>query len=53
MSYEVPAASVNFARIFETMERERSRLEITEWGLNDTTLEEVFLRVGAIAEEEA
>ncbi|KAJ3079588.1 hypothetical protein HK102_003684 [Quaeritorhiza haematococci] len=49
--YEFPAAPGAVARIFEEMEANKVKHGITDWGLSQTTLEEVFLRL--ISDEEA
>ncbi|KAI9362502.1 hypothetical protein DFJ73DRAFT_812657 [Zopfochytrium polystomum] len=44
-SYEFPAAAGTISLLFETVEREKRLRGIMDWGISQTTLEEVFLRI--------
>jgi len=44
-NYQVPKDSVTLANVFESMESEKEKLNITDWAITNTTLEEVFMRV--------
>ncbi len=41
-----------FAELFETLDREKERLGVLNFGLSVTTMEDVFLRVGSMAEKD-
>jgi ABC-type multidrug transport system ATPase subunit len=43
-TYELPRNDVDLANLFETMERNANRLKINDWGITETTLEEVFFK---------
>eukprot|EP00873_Tetraselmis_striata_P005020 jgi/Tetstr1/425284/TSEL_015736.t1 len=43
--FQLPAASLNLARVFEDVEAHRAALGITDYALSQTTLEQVFLQV--------
>jgi len=45
VTYDVPKASVVMSQLFEQMEGNKARLDIKDWGLSHTTLEEVFLKI--------
>lgn len=40
-AYQLPKGSVQLDKIFLEMERNKERLQITDWALTNTTLEEV------------
>jgi ABC-type multidrug transport system ATPase subunit len=44
-SYAVPKEGTSLAEIFDTMEENKESYEISDWGISNTTLEEVFHRV--------
>ncbi|KAE8791463.1 ABC transporter A family member 7-like [Hordeum vulgare] len=43
--FELPKQEVRIAGVFHAVERAKSRLSIHAWGLVDTTLEDVFIKV--------
>ena len=43
--FEVPKEGLKISEVFRAMEEAKSRLSILAWGLADTTLEDVFVRV--------
>jgi ABC-type multidrug transport system ATPase subunit len=50
-SYEFPALKGVLTSVFEAIEKEKEEVGITDWGIGQTTLEEVFLRL--ISESDA
>ncbi|KAJ3029940.1 UNVERIFIED_CONTAM: hypothetical protein HDU68_010626 [Siphonaria sp. JEL0065] len=44
-AYEFPAAAGAIPELFEKMEREKEANGIAEWGISQTTLEEVFIKI--------
>eukprot|EP00003_Mantamonas_plastica_P032330 TRINITY_DN874_c0_g2_i8.p1 TRINITY_DN874_c0_g2~~TRINITY_DN874_c0_g2_i8.p1 ORF type:complete len:866 (+),score=355.67 TRINITY_DN874_c0_g2_i8:567-3164(+) len=51
-NFEVPRKGVDLARVFSAIEKEKKRLGITDWGISNTTLEEVFIHISAQSEAE-
>jgi ABC-type multidrug transport system ATPase subunit len=51
VSYEFPAVDGTIGSLFEQIEQEKSKHGILDWGLGQTTLEEVFIRL--IGDEDA
>ncbi|KAL6599302.1 hypothetical protein ACP70R_045796 [Stipagrostis hirtigluma subsp. patula] len=49
--YELPKQEVKIADVFRVVENAKSRLTIHAWGLVDTTLEDVFIKVARGAQE--
>ena len=45
--YTVPKAAVNVGELFEKIEAQKATLGIKDWGLSQTSLEEVFLTIVA------
>jgi len=45
MKLEIDGHEVKLSTCFRTMEANRANLKITDWGITETTLEEVFLKV--------
>ncbi|XP_062217620.1 ABC transporter A family member 8-like [Phragmites australis] len=43
--FEMPKQGVRISEVFQAMEDAKSRLNIIAWGLSDTTLEDVFIKV--------
>lgn len=43
--FELPKSEVSVATVFTAVERAKQRLQIKAWGLSDTTLEDVFIKV--------
>lgn len=43
--FEIPKEGMKISEVFRAMEDAKSRLSILAWGLTDTTLEDVFVRV--------
>lgn len=48
--FELPKGEVRIADVFKSVEGAKSRLTIHAWGLVDTTLEDVFIRVAKSAQ---
>jgi len=44
-NYEVPTQSVKLSQVFTEIEKKKEELSISDWGISNTTLEEVVLRV--------
>jgi len=44
-NFEVPSQSVKLSKVFAEMESKREEFKITDWGISNTTLEEVVLRI--------
>jgi len=44
-NYEVPTQSVKLSKVFAEVENKRKELQISDWGISNTTLEEVVLRI--------
>ncbi|KAJ5070827.1 atp-binding cassette transporter subfamily a abca [Anaeramoeba ignava] len=44
-NYEVSKEGIVLSKIFEELENHKKELEIDDWGISQTTLEEVFLRI--------
>jgi len=45
MDYEVPRAEVRLSVVYSAIEAHRDKLGILDWGITESTLEEVFLAV--------
>jgi hypothetical protein len=43
--FELPKTEVSVADVFFKLEQAKQRLHIQAWGLTDTTLEDVFIKV--------
>ncbi|KAI4374543.1 hypothetical protein MLD38_012525 [Melastoma candidum] len=43
--FEMPKQEVKIAEVFQAVESAKSRFEVFAWGLADTTLEDVFIKV--------
>uniref|UniRef100_A0A5K1DY00 Uncharacterized protein n=1 Tax=Nymphaea colorata TaxID=210225 RepID=A0A5K1DY00_9MAGN len=48
--FELPKQDVKIAEVFKAVERAKRKLIIQAWGLADTTLEDVFIKVARRAE---
>lgn len=48
--FEMPKQEVSISKVFHVMENAKSRVDIIAWGLADTTLEDVFIRVAKESE---
>ncbi|KYR02910.1 ABC transporter A family protein [Tieghemostelium lacteum] len=44
-NYEVPHGSIEMSNIFSAFEENKERLHITDWGISNSSLEEVFIKV--------
>ncbi|PRP80817.1 ABC transporter A family member 2 isoform 2 [Planoprotostelium fungivorum] len=51
-NYEVPRTAIQLSEIFSQMESNKERLNITDWAITNTTLEEVFLKISLHQEME-
>jgi ABC-type multidrug transport system ATPase subunit len=45
LDFELPSAEVKLSVVYTAIEAERDRLGILDWGITESTLEEVFLAV--------
>ena len=52
-SYEFPSEDGAISRLFRTIEEKKSVYGILDWGLGETTLEEVFIRLITETDAEA
>ena len=43
-TYEIPRGDVDLAKVFKVMEANAEALKINDWGITETTLEEVFFK---------
>lgn len=43
--FELPKSEVSPAAVFTAVERAKQHLHVQAWGLSDTTLEDVFIKV--------
>lgn len=43
--FELPNQEVRIADVFQTVEKAKSKFAVLAWGLSDTTLEDVFIKV--------
>lgn len=43
--FELPKSEVSITTVFSAIEQNKRRLRIRAWGLSDTTLEDVFIKV--------
>ena len=48
--FELPKAEVSAAAVFTAIEQSKQRLQVQAWGLSDTTLEDVFIKVARSAD---
>lgn len=46
-NFEAPSDEIKLSDLFDAIEQNKTRLGITHWGVSNTTLEEVFLKVTA------
>ena len=51
-TFVLPMADVDVAKLFNTLERQKRRYGVTEWGISQASLEEVFIKVATAAEEQ-
>ncbi|CAN6243557.1 unnamed protein product [Urochloa humidicola] len=49
--FEMPKQGVKISEVFQTMEQAKRSLNIVAWGLVDTTLEDVFIKVAKESEK--
>ncbi|KAJ6235594.1 atp-binding cassette transporter subfamily a abca [Anaeramoeba flamelloides] len=49
-NYEVPTDEVVLSEVFQTLEEQKNDLGIIDWGISQTTLEEVFHEITKMAE---
>ena len=50
-NYEVPKSSIHLSKIFTIFEENREKYHIKDWGISNTTLEEVFLKIYEASEK--
>jgi flagellar hook-basal body complex protein FliE len=48
--FEIPKQEVRISDVFQAVEKAKSRFTIYAWGLADTTLEDVFIKVAKSAQ---
>ncbi|PHT47857.1 ABC transporter A family member 7 [Capsicum baccatum] len=48
--FELPKQEVRIADVFQAVEKAKSRFTVYAWGLSDTTLEDVFIKVARTAQ---
>jgi hypothetical protein len=48
--FELPKSEVSVATVFTAIEQAKKHLEVKAWGLSDTTLEDVFIKVARSVE---
>lgn len=48
--FELPKQEVRIAEVFQAVEKAKRRFMVQAWGLADTTLEDVFIKVARGAE---
>lgn len=46
--YQIPIEGFNAEKMFEEMEKNKERLRITDWGLSQCSLEDVFTRICSV-----
>ncbi|KAJ6251665.1 atp-binding cassette transporter subfamily a abca [Anaeramoeba flamelloides] len=52
-NYEIPSDEVVLSEVFQILEEQKNELGILDWGISQTTLEEVFHEITRIAEGQA
>ncbi|KAL3678985.1 hypothetical protein R1sor_021941 [Riccia sorocarpa] len=50
--FEIPKAEVEIGRVFATVVKAKRKMHIQAWGISDTTLEDVFIKVARDAQQE-
>jgi hypothetical protein len=45
LSFQISREEVKLATLFEELKKNKQKLGIAEWGINQTSLEEVFLKI--------
>jgi ABC-type multidrug transport system ATPase subunit len=53
LSYEFPASRGTISKLFTSVEKNKKNVGILDWGLGETTLEEVFIRLISEADASA
>jgi hypothetical protein len=48
----LPIEDVDVAKLFNTLERQKRHYGVTEWGISQASLEEVFIKVATASEEQ-
>ncbi|XP_024013627.1 ABC transporter A family member 3-like [Eutrema salsugineum] len=48
--FEIPKEEVRISKVFQAVEKAKSRFKVFAWGLADTTLEDVFIKVARSAQ---
>lgn len=48
--FELPKTEVSVGTVFSVIEQAKDRLHVEAWGLSDTTLEDVFIKVARSVE---
>eukprot|EP01043_Picozoa_sp_COSAG02_P035917 COSAG02_NODE_2602_length_8446_cov_64.870492_1_plen_50_part_10 len=48
----LPIEDVDVAKLFNTLERQKRHHGVTEWGISQASLEEVFIKVATASEEQ-
>ena len=50
--YEVVREDVVLSEVFKKVEEDKEKMHITDWGITETTLEEVFLKLALLSHED-
>ncbi|KAL2613896.1 hypothetical protein R1flu_025588 [Riccia fluitans] len=50
--FEIPKAEVQIGRVFAAVVKAKRKMHIQAWGISDTTLEDVFIKVARDAQQE-
>jgi len=51
-TFVLPIEDVDVAKLFNTLERQKRHHGVTEWGISQASLEEVFIKVATASEEQ-
>ena len=51
-TFVLPMDGVDVAKLFNTIERQKRRYGVAEWGISQASLEEVFIKVAVASEEQ-
>eukprot|EP01046_Picozoa_sp_COSAG06_P065130 COSAG06_NODE_15862_length_1039_cov_1.134043_2_plen_77_part_00 len=51
-TFVMPMDNVDVAKLFNTLERQKRRYGVKEWGISQASLEEVFIKVATASEQD-
>ena len=51
--YEVVREDVILSQVFEKVEADKQKLGVVDWGITETTLEEVFLKLALLSQRDS